>query len=104
MKVSKHQLRRLIKEEKRKLHEQPFNQRPPPIPSLMPNDLAQWISTAWEEDYVTLDFEGTGPTWSKETQVAASELERALQQPGVLRAVLDVMTDVEERLHNGEFA
>ena len=129
MKVTKRQLRRIIKEERASLlteqtprgnPNKPWDAVFPPgkdggsavgsdvgntiAAGKMADFIAPMIADAWWEDVASEEYEGTGPTWSNELEEAREELTDALISTGALKAVTDLIASVDERLHNGEFA
>ena len=107
MKITKRQLRRIIKEERARLMEQhPLARTQPNLDpaASMTDFIAPLIADAWWEDVSSEEYEGTGPTWPDELEAAREEITDAILQSGALKAVTDIISSVDERLHNGEFA
>ena len=102
MRVTKRQLRKIIKEERGRLAGAPhFN---PESPGPLEYKLVELITSAWQQDVLSQDFEGTYPSWEAEVEEASVQLEEALMDAGVLDSVLRLVSTIEEKLHNGEYA
>ncbi len=102
VKITKRQLRNIIKEERGRLAGAPhFN---PESPGPLEYKLVDLITSAWQQDVLSQDFEGTGPSWKAEVEEAAVQIEEALMDAGVLDSVLSLLSTIEEKLHNGEYA
>ena len=97
MRITKRQLRRIIKEEKARLLEQTD------VADKMADFIAGMIADAWWEDASADELEPGAPH-PDELEEARAEIAQAVLQTGALKAVTDLIASVEERLHNGEFA
>ena len=115
MKLNKTQIRRLIAEERAKLvSEQPSKSdgfTPPTGGDLIgdiPSDLEENVAMAMQELFEDLiaaeSYEGTGPTWEQEISTAGFEYYQAIIDSGAAKMMLELFKDVEERLHNGDYA
>ncbi len=76
----------------------------PDSPSPEETKLADLISSRFASDTMSQNFEGTGPQWQLEVERAYEELNRALIDAGALKMVLELTKDVDNNLHNGEYA
>ncbi len=126
MKINKSQLRRIIAEERAKLvMEQPISgeqarqmsagsgetRRIVPkdgetigqTPSELEDQLSMELQYYFEEAVLEEKYDGTGPTWEKEVNMASDAFRRALIDAGALKSVLELWRDVEDGLHNGEY-
>ena len=102
MKITKRQLKNIIKEERDMVFAAGhFN---PESPGPLEYNLVGLITSAWQQDVLSQDFEGTGPSWEAEVEEAAVQIEEALMDAGVLDSVLRLLSTIEEKLHNGEYA
>ena len=104
MKITKKQLRRIIKEERSRLMEQP---RPHlDAATSMADFIAPMIADAWWEDMASgpVDPEPSDyRAWTDELEVAREHLLDAIIRTDALRTVTDLISSVEESLRNGEF-
>ena len=98
MRITKRQLRRIIKEERARLMEQPKPHLD--AAASMADFIAPMIADAWWEDASADELEPGAPH-PDELEVARRELENAIIKTGALRAVTDLIASVEERLRNG---
>jgi len=115
MKVSKTQLRRLIAEERVKLVTEQAGSgtstRIVPkdgetigqMPSELEDLLSMELQYFFEEAVLEEDYEGTGPTWEKEVNMASDAFRTAIIDSGALKSILQLWRDVEDGLHNGEY-
>jgi hypothetical protein len=101
VRVTKDKLRQIIKEEKAKLLEQHFSAE---HPGPLEYKLADLIASAWQQDVLAQDHQGTYDSWPAEVEEAATQLEEGLMDSGVLESVLRLVSDVEGKLHNGDYA
>ena len=100
MKITKRQLRRIIKEERARLVEEMK-----PDSSGVAKLIGSVIADEWWEDISAEEYEGTGPTWPEELEAAREEIEAKIGDRQLPEdAVDDLIASVEERLHNGDFA
>tara|TARA_B100001250_G_C19602324_1_gene701175 strand:- start:464 stop:775 length:312 start_codon:yes stop_codon:yes gene_type:complete len=102
MKITKRQLRRIIREEKRKLLSETteFNSQ---MPSELEDQLSMELQYYFEEAILAEKYQGTGPTWESEVNKASDAFRRALIDAGALKMILELWRDVEEGLHNGDY-
>jgi hypothetical protein len=103
MKITKRQLRRIIKEEKAKLTEQ-GETLIGESPSNLEYDMAMALQEHFEETIGAEKYQGTGPSWQQEISSAGFEYHQAIIDSGALKMLLKLFLDVEERLHNGDYA
>ena len=116
MKLNKTQIRRLIAEERTKLvREQAGAPTGTPrivpvdgetigqMPSELEDQLSMELQYYFEEAILEEEYDGTGPTWEKEVNVASDAFRRAIIDSGALKSVLELWRDVEDGLHNGEY-
>ena len=103
MKITKQQLRRIIKEEKAKLTEQGES-----LISETPSELEESMAMAMQELFEELvgseSYQGTGPGWNEEISRAGFEYYQAIIDSGATKMMLQLFIDVEERLHKGTYA
>ena len=105
MKITKRQLKRIIKEEKAKLLRESYEDdllRSAPGVDKMRDFIAPMIADAWWEDKSADELEPGAPH-PDELLDARAELENVIFQSGALKAIADLIVGVEERLRNGEF-
>ena len=105
MKITKRQLRKIIKEEKAKLLEQPKPHLD--AAASMADFIAPMIADAWWEDMASGPVVPEPPdyrAWTDELEVAREHLLDAIIRTDALRTVTDLISSVEESLRNGEFA
>ena len=102
MKISKRQLRKIVKEEKQKLLSEAagFNSQ---MPSELEDQLAMELQYYFEEAILEEKYDGTGPTWESEVNKASDAYRRAIIDSGALKMVLELWQGVEEGLHNGDY-
>jgi len=92
MKITKRQLRRIIREERARLVEE-----------MKPDGSV--IADEWWEDISAEEYERTGPTWPEELEAAREEIEAKIGDRQLPEDVVDdLIASVEEKLHNGGFA
>jgi hypothetical protein len=65
--------------------------------------VADAIAKAYEKHELEQQYQGTYDTWPREVDRAASELEEALLDSGVLDSLLQLVDAIGEKLHNGEY-
>ena len=107
MKVSKTQLRRLIAEERAKLVSEqlaPGESIIGEIPTQVEEGMAMALQEHFEEAIGAETYQGTGPGWNEEISSARFEYYQAIIDSGALKMLLELFADVEERLHNGDYA
>lgn len=107
MKITKRQLQRIIKEEKRKITEQgsaPNQQTWSETVNDLEYDLAMALQEQFEAAIGAESYEGTGPGWEQEISRAGMDYNQAIIDSGALKMALELFADVEERLHNGDYA
>jgi len=49
-------------------------------------------------------YEGTGPTWEQEISSAGFAYYQAIIDSGAAKMMIELFNDVEEGLHNGDYA
>ena len=107
MRVTRRQLRRIIKEERARLAEIRAGSQEAQVGELEADDMgdhiAASISTIFQDYVHDQDFEGTGPTWNSEVQDATQALYEAIASSTALVGILDIINMIDEQLHNGEF-
>jgi hypothetical protein len=103
MKITKRQLRRIIKEEKRKLIEQ-GEALIGESPSDLENDMAMAMQEVFEETVSSKTYQGTGLGWEQEISAAGFAYHQAIIDSGAAKMMLELFIAVEESLHNGEYA
>ena len=101
VKITKRQLKNIIKEERDRLAD---GQERPYFSGPLEYKLVGLITSTWQQDVLSQNFEGTGPRWEAEVEEAAVQIEEALLDAGVLDSVLSLLSTIEEKLHNGEYA
>ena len=117
MKIKKSTLRRIIAEERAKLVREQAgapegSRRIVPVdgetigqlPSELEEQLAMEMQYFFQEAVEAEEYDGTGPTWDKEIQQASMEFYQGIIDSGALKSVLELFRDVEDMLHNGDFA
>ena len=104
MKISNAQLRRLIAEERVKLAEQGGESLLGEMPTDLENDMAMALQEQFEDSIGAETYQGTGPGWKQEISSAGFEYHQAIIDSGALKMLLELFADVEERLHNGDYA
>ena len=116
MKINKSTLRRIIAEERAKLVREQAGSTATSVYkpvdgetiSELPSELEELLAMEMREFFVEAieaeEYEGTGPTWQSEIQAAATEYEQAIIDSGALKSIIELWSDVEDMLHNGEFA
>ena len=116
MKINKSTLKRIIAEERAKLvREQagsPATSGVVPVdgetigqmPSELEEQLAMEMQYYFQEAVEAEEYDGTGPTWENEIQQASMELYQGIIDSGALKSILELWSDVEDMLHNGDFA
>ena len=95
MKITKEQLKQIIKEEQNILEEQTVG------PNRWEEIFAGVISDKWWLAYTAALHHASNRR--RPAAAARKELEKAIMESGALRTVTDLITSVEERLDNGEF-
>jgi len=110
MKITKRQLKRIIKEEKQKLLNETrvTNDSQGEVIGPFEYKLAAAIASAYEQHELSQEAQGatqgTYPTWRKEVDKAAADLEEALLDSGVLDSLLSLVDAIAAKLHNGEYS
>jgi hypothetical protein len=104
MKTTKRQLRKIIKEERQKLVREQDGDLIGDIPSDLEENVAMAMQELFEELIASESYEGTGPTWEQEISTAGFEYYQAIIDSGAAKMMLELFADVEERLHNGDYA
>mgnify|MGYP003663134703 CR=1 FL=1 len=109
MKITKRQLRRIIREERASLAEATVMKGTQEVfggdieADFMEEQIASSISTLFQNYVNEQSFEGTGPTWNTEVQNAAQAIYDLIIDDAALLKVLDIIEAVDQDLHNGEF-
>jgi|LWDU01.1.fsa_nt_gi hypothetical protein len=107
MKLNKTQIRHLIAEERAKLVTEQLGGGESLLGE-MPSDLETGMAMALQEHFEEVigaeTYQGTGPGWKQEISSAGFEYHQAIIDSGALKMLLELFTDVEERLHNGDYA
>lgn len=116
MKINKSTLKRIIAEERAKLVREQAGSSATSVYkptdgatiSEIPSELEELLAMEMREFFVEAieaeEYEGTGPSWQSEIQAAATEFERGIIDSGALKSIIELWNDVEEMLHNGNFA
>ncbi len=104
MKVSKTQLRRLIAEERAKLVTEQGGDLIGDIPSDLEESVAMAMQELFEELVGAESYQGTGPSWEQEISSAGFAYYQAIIDSGAAKMMLQLFKDVEEGLHNGDYA
>ena len=111
MKLNKTQIRRLIAEERAKLvTEQPISgeRGGETLISETPSELEESIAMAAQELFEDAvgsgTYQGTGPGWNEEISSAGFAYYQAIIDSGAAKMLLELFADVEEGLHNGDYA
>ena len=103
MKLNKTQIRRLIAEERAKLTEQGET-----LISEKPSELEEAMAMAMQEQFElqvgSQQYQGTGSTWAGEVSTAGFDYYQAIIDSGALKMALELFADVEEQLHDGDYA
>ena len=117
MKINKSQLRRIIAEERAKLMEQPISGEQArqmsagsdsdpiigEIPSELEEQLAMEMQYYFQEALEAEEFDGTGDTWNDEIMRASNAFYQGIIDSGALKSILELWSDVETGLHNGDY-
>ena len=108
MKITKKQLRRIIREEKARLHELVTGsqewQAGDSEADFWLEELASMMATAYQDYVLQQEFEGTQKTWNTEVQNATQRLYEELLGPGVMDKVVATIDRIDQDLHDGQFA
>jgi hypothetical protein len=104
MKLSKTQIRRLIAEERARLAEQGGETLISEKPSELEEAMAMAMQEQFELQVGSQQYQGTGSTWAGEVSTAGFDYYQAIIDSGALKMVLELFEDVEERLHDGDYA
>jgi len=104
MKLTKTQIRRLIAEERAKLVTEQGESLLGEIPTQVEEGMAMALQEHFEEAIGAETYQGTGPGWNEEISSAGFEYYQAIIDSGALKMLLELFADVEERLHNGDYA
>jgi hypothetical protein len=104
MKVSKTQIRRLIAEERAKLVREQAVDLIGEHPSALEENVAMAMQELFEELISAESYEGTAPTWEDEISAAGFAYYQAIIDSGAAKMMLELFNDVEEGLHNGDYA
>ena len=104
MKFNKAQIRRLIAEERAKLVTEQGESLLGEIPTQVEEGMAMALQEHFEEAIGAEKYQGTGPGWNEEISSAGFEYYQAIIDSGALKMLLELFADVEERLHNGDYA
>ncbi len=104
MKLSKTQIRRLIAEERARLAEQGGETLISEKPSELEDAMAMAMQEQFELQVGSQQYQGTGSTWAGEVSTAGFDYYQAIIDSGALKMVLELFEDVEERLHDGDYA
>ncbi len=117
MKINKSTLKRIIAEERAKLVREQAgapegSRRIVPVdgetigqvPSELEEQLAMEMQYFFQEAVEAEEYDGTGPTWPNEIQQASMEFYQGIIDSGALKPILELFRDVEDMLHNGDFA
>tara|TARA_Y100000996_G_C22116604_1_gene476254 strand:+ start:110 stop:475 length:366 start_codon:yes stop_codon:yes gene_type:complete len=119
MKITRKQLRELIKEVTSTMPPRPGEQgsadEMPGEMGRVTNDskgeiigpfeykIAAAIADEFETYELAQKTQGTGPSWSQEVGNAASDLEEQLLDSGALDSLLRLVDAIAKKLHNGEY-
>ena len=109
MKITKRQLRRIIREEKASLAEATVMKGTQEVfggdieADFIEEAIAAEVSTLFQDYVHEQNFEGTGPTWNTEVQNAAQALYELIINDAALAKVLDIIEAVDQDLHDGQF-
>jgi hypothetical protein len=104
MKLNKTQIRRLIAEERARLAEQGGETLISEKPSELEEAMAMAMQEQFELQVGSQQYQGTGSTWAGEVSTAGFDYYQAIIDSGALKMVLELFEDVEERLHDGDYA
>lgn len=104
MKVTQRQLRRLIAEEHARLAEQGGETLISEKPSELEEAMAMAMQEQFELQVGSQQYQGTGSTWAGEVSTAGFDYYQAIIDSGALKMALELFADVEERLHDGDYA
>jgi hypothetical protein len=104
MKLNKTQIRRLIAEERAKLTEQGGEALISETPTDLENDMAMTMQELFEDSIAAETYDGTGPSWQDEISRAGFDYHQAIIDSGAAKMMLELFNDIEERLHNGDYA
>jgi hypothetical protein len=104
MKITKRQLRRIIKEERAKLSEQGGEALIGEQPSELENGMAMALQELFEDSVAAEAYQGTGPGWEEEISRAGMAYHQALIDSGALKMVMEMFNAIEEELHDGQHA
>ena len=107
MKITRKQLRRIIREERARLAEVLGGTGETQVGDIEPGELedmiAAGISETYQEYVLGQKFEGTYDTWNTEVQNAAQRLYEELLQSGALTDVSQTIDAIDGALHDGQF-
>ena len=104
MKLNKTQIRRLIAEERAKLSEQGGESLIGETPTELEENVAMAMQELFEDLVGAESYQGTGPGWEQEISAAGFAYYQAIIDSGAAKMMLELFNDVEERLHNGDYA
>jgi len=104
MKITKRQLRRIIKEERAKLSEQGGESLLGEMPNDLENGMAMALQEHFEDSVAAEAYQGTGPGWEEEISRAGMAYHQALIDSGALKMVMEMFNAIEEELHDGQHA
>ncbi len=104
MKTTKRQLRKIIKEERQKLVREQAVDLIGEHPSALEENVAMAMQELFEDLISAESYEGTAPTWEQEISAAGFAYYHAIIDSGAAKMMLELFNDVEERLHNGDYA
>ena len=104
MKLNKTQLRRLIAEERAKLVKEQGESLIGETPTELEESVAMAMQELFEDLVSRESYEGTGPGWNEEISAAGFAYYQAIIDSGAAKMMLELFNDVEEGLHNGDYA
>ena len=96
MKITKRQLRKLIKEEGQSLIGETSSE--------LEESMAMAMQELFEDAVGSETYQGTGPEWNEEISRAGFAYYQAIIDSGAAKMMLELFNDVEEGLHNGDYA
>ena len=73
-------------------------------PSELEESIAMAMQELFEDAIGAETYQGTGPGWNQEISSAGFEYYRAIIDSGAAKMLLELFADVEEGLHNGDYA